>query len=125
MIVITVARKPLEGTMADNSLKPGTGGLNIDACRIEMFPEEQAALRIPEADGKTAKRKVLDSAYLSMSSDPNIARESARRTRDLGRWPANLIVSEGVSLPDGASRFFWHTEEAAPRQESALWHTEE
>jgi len=29
-----LARKPLEGTVADNVLKWGTGGLNIDGCRI-------------------------------------------------------------------------------------------
>lgn len=31
---IIVARKPLEGTCIDNILKYGTGGINIDACRI-------------------------------------------------------------------------------------------
>ena len=35
MIVITVARKPLsEGSVAANVLKHGTGGLNIDGCRV-------------------------------------------------------------------------------------------
>ena len=33
MIIITVARKPLEGTVARNALKHGTGGINIDAVR--------------------------------------------------------------------------------------------
>lgn len=31
---IVVARKPLEGTVAKNVLKYGTGGINIDECRI-------------------------------------------------------------------------------------------
>ena len=31
---IVLARKPLEGTIAENVLKYGTGGLNIDGCRI-------------------------------------------------------------------------------------------
>ena len=34
MIVITVARKPLQGSVVDNILKHGTGGINIDGCRI-------------------------------------------------------------------------------------------
>jgi hypothetical protein len=34
MLVITVTRKPLEGTVASNSLKWGCGGINIDASRI-------------------------------------------------------------------------------------------
>ena len=34
MIVITVARKPLAGTVAFNVLEHGTGGLNIDGARV-------------------------------------------------------------------------------------------
>lgn len=32
---ITVARKPIEGTIVQNCLKWGVGGINIDACRVE------------------------------------------------------------------------------------------
>ena len=32
---IVMARKPFEGTVADNVLKHGTGGINIDGCRVE------------------------------------------------------------------------------------------
>lgn len=35
---ITVARKPHKGTIANNVLKHGVGGLNIDACRAARFP---------------------------------------------------------------------------------------
>ena len=31
---VTVARKPLTGTVADNVLAHGTGGINIDGCRV-------------------------------------------------------------------------------------------
>jgi site-specific DNA-methyltransferase (adenine-specific) len=31
---ICLARKPIEGTVADNVLKWGTGGINIDACKV-------------------------------------------------------------------------------------------
>jgi site-specific DNA-methyltransferase (adenine-specific) len=31
---VVVARKPIEGTVAENVLKYGCGGLNIDVCRI-------------------------------------------------------------------------------------------
>ena len=33
---IVMARKPLEGTVAENVLEHGTGGINIDGCRIEL-----------------------------------------------------------------------------------------
>ena len=32
---VVMARKPVEGTVAENVLKHGTGGINIDGCRIE------------------------------------------------------------------------------------------
>ena len=36
---ITVARKPFKGTVANNVLEHGTGGINIDGCRVgERFP---------------------------------------------------------------------------------------
>jgi site-specific DNA-methyltransferase (adenine-specific) len=31
-----VARKPIDGTVANNVLKWGTGGINIDACRVPL-----------------------------------------------------------------------------------------
>jgi hypothetical protein len=31
---ITMARKPLEGTVAANVLAHGTGGINVDGCRV-------------------------------------------------------------------------------------------
>jgi hypothetical protein len=34
MEMITVARKPLEGTVAQNVLEWGTGAINIDGCRV-------------------------------------------------------------------------------------------
>ena len=33
-MIITILRKPLEGTVADNALKHGCGAINIDATRI-------------------------------------------------------------------------------------------
>lgn len=45
----TLARKPLEGTVANNVLKYSAGGINIDGCRVgdEIIPEQTS--------GKTSK----------------------------------------------------------------------
>jgi DNA modification methylase len=41
---VVMARKPVEGTVAENVLKHGTGGINIDGCRIgKEILEEQIA----------------------------------------------------------------------------------
>ena len=37
-MIITLLRKPLEGSVADNVLKHGCGALNIDATRVEGEP---------------------------------------------------------------------------------------
>src|SRR5690606_16755659 len=36
---IILARKPFKGTVAQNFARHGTGGLNIDGCRIEISEE--------------------------------------------------------------------------------------
>lgn len=71
---ITVARKPLEGTVAANVLAYGTGGLNIDGCRI-------AAEKATGWGGGGSK------LY-----EGGLSREGGEaRMQDAGRWPANLI----------------------------------
>src|SRR5699024_10277488 len=38
---IILARKPLDGTVANNVLAHGVGGLNIDACRVQTDDDTQ------------------------------------------------------------------------------------
>ena len=68
---ITVARKPLEGTVAANVLRYGTGAINVDGCRVgdEVLP----AMTAGQAKIGTFERGVM---------------VTPERT---GRWPANLI----------------------------------
>ena len=44
---IVVARKPLSGTIAQNVLTNGTGGINVEACKTESerWPDNLAAIR--------------------------------------------------------------------------------
>jgi site-specific DNA-methyltransferase (adenine-specific) len=75
---IVVARKPLIGTVAENVLAHGTGGLNIDASRIGT--EE----RINPPTSANANRVAMGEYW-----DPE-----AQPTTVQGRWPANLILDE-------------------------------
>lgn len=78
---ITVARKPLIGTVAENVLTWGTGGVNVDGCRVGTD------------DVKT------DTPYLYRGNNGNSMGAASERLRTngggttnfLGRWPANLI----------------------------------
>ena len=78
---ITVARKPLIGTVAENVLAHGTGGINVDGCRVECKDKAKfPAGTISDTEavfgggaGRYASRARTD------DGSPN------------GRWPANLI----------------------------------
>ena len=72
---ITVARKPLVGTVAANVLAHGTGAINVDGCRVG-------------ADGGTCRD--------GKGTKPNDAGGENMRGHGIaalnaGRWPANLI----------------------------------
>lgn len=77
---ITVARKPLSGTVADNVLAHGTGALNVDGCRIQTAEDDLAAMAGRSGAGK------------GRTSFHAIGRESGTFVpNSTGRWPANLI----------------------------------
>ena len=90
----TLARKPFKGTVAENVLKHGTGGINIDGCRVEGVPQDRS---------KSTPRKNTDK-YGTANPKLNPPHEQ-------GRFPANLIhdgSDEVVGLfPNESARFFY------------------
>ncbi|WP_329839217.1 site-specific DNA-methyltransferase [Stenotrophomonas geniculata] len=89
---ITVARKPLTGTVAANWHQHGTGGLNIDACRIETMDklgggDQSAAPKVgPEGWHRPWMQDEQAKAAHAHRCNANVAKAEA-----LGRWPANLV----------------------------------
>jgi len=84
---IVLARKPLsEKTVAENVLKWGTGGLNIDGCRIPTDPTVDDPRLGGKGSWKTDKaaKKVYEGGYVG----ENI------QSSALGRFPANVILDE-------------------------------
>lgn len=81
---IIVARKPLDGTVAANVLRYGTGAINVDGCRIESGGTHRSARSAGRGAGYEAHNKP-DRKYSAglggIISEPHAA----------GRWPANLI----------------------------------
>jgi site-specific DNA-methyltransferase (adenine-specific) len=74
---ITVARKPLVGTVAANVLEHGTGALNVDGCRVGTDGGTAKGSK-PQGDGRGIYGAGLHGAC-------EITQLNA------GRWPANLI----------------------------------
>ena len=73
---ITVARKPLCGTVAANVLEHGTGALNVDGCRV----------------GDTVETWPKSQSYAPGQRQPGgIGATQGTGQAPSGRWPANLI----------------------------------
>jgi site-specific DNA-methyltransferase (adenine-specific) len=102
---IVLARKPLsEKTIADNVLKWGTGGINIDDCRIEL--QEEGEDKRLGGKGTWKTEKMAKNVYKGGYSGEGVT------SSKLGRFPANVILDEeaGRMLDEqhkGASRFFY------------------
>lgn len=90
---IILARKPIEGTVAQNVQAHGTGALNIDGCRIPPTGE-----RLGGGGEKRATFSDSDGWSRPWMNDPEHAKAHAAkvsanvdRASELGRWPANLL----------------------------------
>lgn len=90
---ITVARKPLIGTVAENVLEHGTGGINVDGCRIGKDVVGGNGSK-PSCTGN-----VYGGGWHRRGPNPTV-----------GRFPANLIhdgSNEVCRLLQDAARFFY------------------
>lgn len=79
---IVLARKPIEGTIAENCLKHGCGALNIDGCRIAALDGKSS--RVGHSD-KNSPVHVFGPTRMHAEPDGK------------GRFPANIVLghSEG------------------------------
>lgn len=82
-----LARKPLDGTYANNVLKHGVGGLNIDGCRLPDGDE----VRINHPAGNKQGGNSYNMSVVGMPSD-------AEPTEVVGRFPAN-VIHDGLDEP--------------------------
>jgi hypothetical protein len=73
---IILARKPLEGTVAENVLKWGCGGINVDGCRVELNGDYKC-----KANGRPSQTGLPDNYDPLKANKPDV----------VGRFPANLI----------------------------------
>ena len=108
---IVLARKPVEGTVADNVLKYGVGGLNIEECRVPFESDEDKASAKPQ--GK-ATSKV---GALAGGVENDRERTEFTPKEVSGRFPANIIHdgSDGVLevFPDNVKGGTWNTTKGA------------
>jgi DNA modification methylase len=81
---ICVARKPIsEKTVAENVLNYGTGGINIDGCRIELTGNNDPRLG---GKGDWSSAKMAKNVYEGGYAGERVG------SSELGRFPANIIL---------------------------------
>jgi DNA modification methylase len=85
---IVLARKPLIGTVAANIAAHGTGGLNIDGCRIAHASEADRASATPQ--GKVVRGNFAP-------GEARAGHETNRPDTSQGRWPSNVLLDEDAA----------------------------
>lgn len=85
---VIVARKPLIGTVAENVLQYGTGGLNIDGARIGLAQGEDAEKMALRSGGSPGFAK---NGYVGGSGGGGLP---SGWDNSKGRWPANVMLDE-------------------------------
>jgi DNA modification methylase len=107
---ITMARKPLAGTVAANVLEHGTGALNVDGCRIPLNGDYKC-----KANGRPSQTGLGDNYNPALANQPDT----------VGRWPANLIHdgSDEVAglFPDSNGSGAARTLKRGARQDGDGW----
>jgi site-specific DNA-methyltransferase (adenine-specific) len=103
---IVIARKPLAGTVAANVLAHGTGGINVDACRIEYASkDDQAAAAAAAAAQRACQQQNGTQPFSGGYSDGPGSIPGFLDKQSLGRWPPNLLLTHsedcGSTCVDG------------------------
>jgi DNA modification methylase len=87
----TLARKPINGTVAANVVEYGVGGLNIDGCRINLNGDYKC-----KANGRPSLTGLGDNYNSLEANQPDC----------IGRFPANVVFDEftGAILDEQAPK---------------------
>jgi len=95
--MIALGRTPLDGNVAQNVLRYGTGSLNIDSCRVGTEVVSTHSRGKNSAFPKRPGEKSVEE-----SGRRKDQREGLSHQERSGRWPANVILS---SSPEVLGKF--------------------
>jgi DNA modification methylase len=85
---IVMARKPIEGTVAENTLQYGVGGLNIDGTRVSVEDMDDYAFNMAGNERVKAKEE----GELTGMYEGGWKVDKTPKELPQGRWPANVIL---------------------------------
>lgn len=85
---IIVARKPFKGSLVDNVIEYGVGGINIDECRVAFENgEENSSI---QRYNSTQQKGNNGWQHINRGANFN---EDTKKSMQLGRFPANTILT--------------------------------
>lgn len=123
---VTLARKPLTGTVAANVLEHGTGALNIDGCRVYATDDDRALMEArSHPNGTTAGS---NGGGIAMQFD----KPHGFKSHPAGRWPANVVLDESQAaeldrqsgnVKTGATKPHQRDPDSAPMFKVGKWMT--
>ena len=136
---IVMARKPLEGTVVDNVLEHGVGGINIDECRVgKEILEEQIAGRsnkigtferknmiTPKREGRFPANVMHDGSDVVNDIFPNSKGSSGNGNAKVGETSKGAIPLRRGEAPlyndeGSASRYFYCPKTAKSERNQGL-----
>jgi DNA modification methylase len=83
---IVMARKPLDGTVANNVLTHGVGGINIDGCRV-AYPEGEVDFDRVQRQQANGSGNTITNAFGASA----LVGTEIKTYKENGRFPANFI----------------------------------
>lgn len=114
---IVVARRPIEGTLADNVMAFETGALNLPAAHIPTDDPESLYT-------KPHSKESLDFNRVQFQKSTMIGSVTDRYK--MGRWPKNVIFEEDddalSGLPQDARKYFYCSKVSKKEREAGLDH---
>jgi site-specific DNA-methyltransferase (adenine-specific) len=116
---VIVARKPFDGSLVENVLKYGVGGLNIDECRIPFESTQNPATNPKyrfESGYKTTANNNVGNGVVKFGTSKNEVNLD-------GRFPANLILTYDESDYDEVCGGFPYTKSTGGSGEASKVNT--
>ena len=123
---ITLARKPLTGTVAANVQEHGTGALNIDGCRVYATDDDRALMEARSHPNGT--KAGSNGGGIAMQFD----KPHGFKSHPSGRWPANVVLDESQAaeldrqsgnVKTGATKPHQRDPDSAPMFKVGKWMT--
>ncbi len=96
-----LVRRPLDGTVAGNWQAWGTGGLNVDACRVQYASDgDRAAAAAAAAQRSCRDQNAGRTTFAAFGDRAPDSLPNFFEKQEMGRWPAHLVLSHGAGCGD-------------------------